>query len=675
MNHFPLLFSKLKIGSMSIQNRIVMPAMHLSYSSDGYINDKIIEFYKARAKSEIGLIIIGGCYVNNYGMGVPSMISISDDKYIDGLRKFASVIHETSSVKVAAQLYHSGRYSFESLIGTQPVSASATYSSFSRQTSRALTIDEIHQQVEDFARAAERAKKAGFDAVEICGSAGYLIDQFMSPLTNKRTDKYGGSVENRLRFPIEVIEACKNAIGENMALIMRYSGSDLVPGSNKLEDKVKFAPMLESAGLDALNVTGGWHESRVPSITMNVPPATFTYFSNEIRKAVNIPVFASNRINDPALAESILRESKADAVCIGRGQICDPEFAAKARNGDLASIRKCIGCNQGCFDAVFTMRPVTCLRNPAAGNEAKYKLKKADNPLKIMVVGAGIAGLEFARVAAERGHHVTIHEKSNRIGGQAWLASTPPGRNSISIMMKWYEHELKKLKVPIVLEENVTGKMVLDKAPDIVILATGAKPVAPNIKGVDLPMVHFAWDFLKPDNDIQPGLKCAVIGGGATGVETALALAQFGVFSLEIADFLNYHGVLDAKKAWQITRFNREVYLFELFAKLGTNFGKSTRWIMLQELEKHGIKATVNARVKEISSQENGKASIVYEVSEQQFTIKDIDSIYLATQVVPNDELEKEIKGKVKYYKVGDAKKTKDLLEAISTSFKRAIKV
>ena len=299
MNSFPILFSPLSIGKIELQNRIIMPAMHLSFAENGFINDRLIEFYKERAINEIGLIIIGGCYVHKLGMGVDSMIAIDDDKYIEGLQRFASTIHDNSNTKVAVQLYHSGRYSFEQLIGEQPVSSSAVYSPFSKTTPRPLSIEEIHETIKYFSQAASRAKKAGFDAVEIVGSAGYLMDQFMSPLVNKRTDEYGGNLENRLRFPTEVIAACKKAIGNDMPLIFRYSGSDLVPGSNKLEDKVKIAPRLEAAGLDVLNVTGGWHESRVPSITMNVPPGTFSYFSREIKKNVSIPVFASNRINDP----------------------------------------------------------------------------------------------------------------------------------------------------------------------------------------------------------------------------------------------------------------------------------------------------------------------------------------------------------------------------------------
>ncbi|MHA1681809.1 MAG: oxidoreductase [Promethearchaeota archaeon] len=668
---FPLLFSPLKIGTLELQNRIIMPAMHMGYADGGYINDRIIEFYKVRATSEIGLIIIGGCYVNKYGMGIPSMIGIDDDKYIPRLSDFAREIHEVSNTKVCAQLYHSGRYSFKQVIGTQPISSSDSYSSFSKQEARGMTVEEIKQQVADFASAAGRAKKAGFDAVEICGSAGYLIDQFMSPLVNKRTDEYGGPLENRLRFPLEVIKACKDVLGNDVPLLMRYSGSDLVPGSNTLEDKVEIAPYLIKAGLDALNVTGGWHESRVPSITMNVPAGTYTYFSWAIKGVSKVPVFASNRINQPTLAESIIREGKADAVCIGRGQICDPEFSLKARGGRVSEIRACIGCNQGCFDAVFNLAPVTCMRNPVAGMEAKYRLEKASEPKKIMIVGGGPAGLECARVAAIRGHDVSLFEKKSRLGGQIWLAGAPPGRSDITSMVDWYSSELSRLGVKVHLSVTVDASVVSRVQPDEIVIATGARPVKPPIPGVDLPGVHFAWDFLEPGSKIVPGRRCAVIGGGATGIEAAISLASYGAFNPDVAAFLNYYDVLDDSAAWLITRHQRKVYILEMTSKLGSNFGKSTRWVMLQDLKKHDVESINNSKVNSISSQADGKLRISFTVGDEDFNLKDLHSVYLATSIKSESSLADELKAGYKVHKIGDARKTKDLMEAISAGFKK----
>nr|MDO8112194.1 FAD-dependent oxidoreductase [Candidatus Sigynarchaeota archaeon] len=676
MEKFPLLFSPLKIGPMAIQNRIVMPAMNLSYADDGSINDQLTNFYKERAISEIGLIIIGGCYIDRVGMGIPMMIAIDDDKYIEKLRLFTDTMHACSKTKIAAQLYHAGRYAFELLTGVQPVSSAAKYSTFSKQTPRALATDEIPGIVQKFADGAARAKKAGFDAVEILGSAGYLIDQFLSPLLNDRTDKYGGSLENRMRFPIEVIKAVRNAVGEKVAVLIRYSGSDLVIGSNTLKDKAEIAPHLAAAGLDAFNVTGGWHEAKVPMITMNVPPGAFAYFAREIKRNVNIPVFASNRINTPNIAERILNEHYADAVCIGRGLIADPEFAIKAREGRVREIRKCIGCNQGCFDAVFAKTIVRCLRNPVAGWEGKYPLVPAATPLHVVVIGAGVAGLECARTMAMRNHVVSVHEKLDRIGGQAWYAAAPPGRESIADMITWYQDELDRLRVPIHLDDDMTVGKIKAVKPDVVILATGARAVKPPIKGIDLPVVHFAWEFLDPAKRLYPGDKCAIIGGGATGVETALALAEFGALRPDIAGFLNYFGVLEAEEAWKATRTQRKVIIFELLDRIGTNFGKSTRWVMLQDLEKHDIDVITTAKVMEIAPQSNGKATISYSVAGKDSKVQDIDTIFVATSIKPENALEKDLKEagfKVKV--IGDAKKTEDLMNAIHDGFKAGLKI
>ncbi|MEX2754162.1 MAG: FAD-dependent oxidoreductase [Candidatus Sigynarchaeota archaeon] len=676
MDRFPLLFSPLRIGPMKIENRIVMPAMNLSYADDGFINEQIVNFYKARAIGGAGLIIIGGCFIDRVGMGIKLMIGIDDDKYIDKLKWFTNEIHACSKTKVAAQLYHAGRYAFEVITGVQPVSSSSKLNAFNKTVSRALKTEEIPGIVQKFADAATRAKRAGFDAVEILGSAGYLIDQFLSPFVNDRTDEYGGSFENRLRFPKMVIRAVREAVGDNVAVLMRYSGSDLVNGSLTHVEKAEIAPHLAAEGLDAINVTGGWHEAKVPMITMNVPPGAFSFFARQIKRKVHIPVFASNRINDPIIAERILQVHDADATCIGRGLIADPDFPRKAMEGRLREIRKCIGCNQGCFDPVFNMDVVKCLRNPQAGEEATYDFTKVASPLRVVIVGAGVAGLECARVAAIRGHNVSVYEKKNVVGGQAWYAGTPPGREEIIGMIEWYKDELARLGVPIYLGQEMNVESILGLKPDAVILATGARPSKPPIKGIDLPMVHYAWDFLDPTKRIYPGDTCVVIGGGATGVETALALAEFGALSPEVAGFLNYFDVLSAEDAWKATRTQRKVIIIEILGKLGQNFGKSTRWVMLQDLQKHDIRSIMNAKVTQITSQSDGRAMISYISGETADTIKDVDSIFVATSIESENAMEKGLKeAGVKVKLVGDAKKTGDLMQAIHTGFKAAVKL
>jgi 2,4-dienoyl-CoA reductase (NADPH2) len=410
---------------------------------------------------------------------------------------------------------------------------------------------------------------------------------------------------------------------------------------------------------------------------MNVPQGAYSYFSREIKRAIHnqVPVFASNRINDPAVAEAILRERKADAVCIGRGLICDPEFTVKSREGRFLEIRKCVACNQGCFDAILSLRPACCMRNPIVGNEGKYDLSPSLSPKQVIIIGAGVAGLECARIAVTRGHSVQVFEKSDRIGGQAWYAAAPPGRESINEIITWYQEEMERLHVPIEFNHQVTPEELSSMSADVVVFATGAFQRRPPIPGIDLPLVHNAWDFLDPASNIDPGDRCAVIGGGATGIETALALAEFGSFSPEIAGFLNYYDILDAENSWRITRTQRKVYLLELLDKLGSNFGRSTRWMMLQDMQKHDIEALTNASISKIEMNSDQKGTIEYTQGETVATIDDLDAIFVATSVASENALEGSAPEGSRVVKIGDAKKTADLMKAIHEGFKAAIRL
>ncbi|MFX1269724.1 MAG: NADH:flavin oxidoreductase, partial [Promethearchaeota archaeon] len=345
------LFEPLKINRMTISNRIVMPAINLNYANDGFITQKLIDFYVERAKGGAAMLIVGGCYIDLYAKGHPMMISIENDKYLPMLTELTNAVHNArSDVKICCQLYHGGAYTYPQIIGRTPIAPSAVYSKFSKATPREMTLDDIKNEQQAFAEATLRAKKAGFDAVEICANAGYLMDQFLSPLKNKRTDEYGGDLENRIRFPIETIELMRSS-AEDFNIGYRISGDDFVPGSNTYKEKALIAEKL-GKHLDYLNVTGGWHVTKTPQTTMDVPEGCYTYLAENIKKHVSIPVFASNRINNPELAESILMAGKADAICMGRTLIADPYLPMKAKRGDLRDIMNCVGCNQGCFDSI-----------------------------------------------------------------------------------------------------------------------------------------------------------------------------------------------------------------------------------------------------------------------------------------------------------------------------------
>ncbi len=664
------LFTPLKIKNMVISNRIVMPAMHLNLADNGFISKRLTDFYVERANGGVGLIIVGGCYVDLYAAGAPMMISIENDEYIQKLTEFTEKIHSAKEdVKICCQLYHSGRYTYSQVIGKPAIGPSAVYTRYNKSTPRAMTLEDIENEQHAFADAALRAKKAGFDSVEICGSAGYLMGQFLSPLTNIRTDEYGGSFENRVRFPIETIKLIKSKIGNDFVLGYRMAGDDFVQGSVSYKDKPDIAKKIEEAGVDYINVTGGWHETRVPQLTMDVPEGCFTYLAENIKNSVSIPVFSSNRIIDPVMAEEILTTRKADAVCIGRGLIADPYWPEKAQKGDLHDIMYCIGCNQGCFDNIFNLKPISCLRNVRAANEAKTELKPIKEKKKIMIIGSGPAGLEAARVARLRGHDVTIFEREDKIGGLINIIWIPPGRNEFKRMLENYNYWIQQLGIKLSLKTEVNIEIIRDFNPDVILFATGSKPIKLSIPGIDRENVYWANDVFLGNAPI--GHNNVIIGGGATGIELAIYLARYGRLSLEAFDFLTFYNALESEIALKmLNKGNIKVTVLEKFPRLGSALGKSTKWVLLGKCQKLGVDLITNANITEI-----GENYISYkDAKDVDQMINNIDNVYYALGVVPNDSLFNAIKqlGTIDVKKIGDARKPATVMEAIHRAYKVA---
>ncbi|MEM1512498.1 MAG: FAD-dependent oxidoreductase [Candidatus Jordarchaeales archaeon] len=659
------LLEPITIRGMTLRNRVVMPAMHLGYCENGHVTEKLVDFYVERAKNQVGLIIVGGCYINKYAMGAPSMIGISDDRFIPGLKGLASSV-KSYGAKIAAQLYHSGRYAFSMIIGDKAHAPSSIMSKLTREIPKRMTIEEIEQTIEDYGEAARRAKEAGFDAVEIISSAGYLIGQFLSPLTNRRTDKYGGNLRQRMTFALEVIERVREKVGANFPIIFRVSGDDFMEGSNDFHEAKVFAAKLEDAGVDIINVTGGWHETTIPQLTMNVPRGAYIYLAENIKDAVGIPVIACNRINDPLLAERILRRKKADLVGIARGLLADPEFVVKAAEGRFDEIRPCIACTQGCFDSVFMLQPVTCLVNPAAGREKKLELKPAVKPKKVLVAGGGPAGMQAAIILKKRGHDVTIYEKTDRLGGQLLLASAPKERREFKTFVDYLCRQIEKLGIKVVFRTEVTPELVNEVKPDVVVVATGARPIRPKIPGIERKNVVYAHDVLAGKVDV--GEKVVIVGGGGVGCETALYLTDEGSIDAETMVFLLERRALSPERALKLLRKSRDVVIVEMMERIGRDIGLTTRWTIRQSLELRGVRIVTNARVDEITDE-----GVIVNNGEQFF---EADTVVIAVGAEPNNELIKQLEGKVaEVYAVGDCINPRKALEAIREATEIATKI
>ena len=655
------LFEPLKIGNLELKNRIAMPAIHHCYTPDGYVNERLIKYYVTRALGGAGLITLGGCTIDLLGPG-PMMVGLHDDQFIDGLRKFTAAV-KAAGAAVSAQLYQAGRYTHSMMSGQTPAAPSAIASRLTRETPREMTAEDIETVIESFGEAARRTKEAGFDAVEVIASAGYLICQFLSPLTNQRTDQYGGSWENRSRFGIEVIQKIRAKVGPDFTVIVRLSGHDFMPGSNSNREAAMFASILEKAGVDCFNVTGGWHESRVPQITGELPRGGFAYLARGIKEAVTVPVMASNRINDPLVAEAILQHNLADLVNMGRPLIADPDLPMKTAKGDLRGIRRCIACNQGCLDMVFTFQDVHCTVNPLAGREHQINVQPAEITKKILVIGGGPAGMEAACTAASRGHAVTLWEMNASLGGNLKYAASPPGKEDFITLLDYYEEMLLRNGVEIALNREATVAEVIAEDADLVIIATGSMPIEAPIPVSKPEMITTALAVL--DGTVIPGENVVIIGGGSVGCETAIAIAKMGTISAETAAFLMEN---DAESFEQIKELlnkgTHKVSLVEMEKGIGRDIGISTRWVTLKCVNRMGVKILDQHVVKAVTAE-----GVLVEKDGKQ-TLLPADTVVMAIGARANNQLAEELKGKVKeLHVIGDAVSPRKLTEAIREGF------
>lgn len=663
-----VLFRPIMINRLEIKNRIYLPAMHLGMAVDYQVTDQLTAFYAERAKGGAGMICVGYATVDELS-GNTQNIGAHDDSFIPGLSRLAEAIKDNGA-RSAVQLNHAGRYNFSFFLnGKQPVAPSPVASRMTRETPKEMNLDEIQATIEAFAAAAGRVKAAGFDAVEVLSGTGYLISEFLSPLTNQRSDQYGGSFENRMRFGLEVMDAVRQTVGDDYPLIVRMNGNDFMPGGNGAKELREYAKALAAGPVDALCINVGWHEARVPQIVSSVPRGVFSYLAKGIRDLVDVPVIASHRINDPATAREMLADGMCDMVAMGRSLIADPYLPKKAKSGREADIVHCIACAQGCFDHLFQLKHVECMCNPRAGHESESMAEKAVQPKKIMVVGGGAAGMSAALAAHNRGHRVTLYERSSRLGGQLYLAAAPPGREEFASLARDLARQVELAKIPVVLNCEVDAALIEEMAPEGIILATGAVPLAPPIPGSERPQVVQAWDVLA--GRALTGRRVAIIGGGAVGVETALLLAEKGTLSAEGVKFLLVNRAEDPETLYQMaTRGTKDVILVEMLEKVGKDIGKSTRWGMMQDLSRIGVTTVTRATVVAITAD-----GLEVEKEGKRETIA-ADSVVIAAGSGSNNPLQPMVEEKnIAFQVVGDAGKVGLAFDAVHQGYKAGMTI
>ena len=553
--------------------------------------------------------------------------------------------------------------------GKSSVAPSAVPSRMTRETPRALEPDEVVQVIDSFAQAALRGKKAGFSAVEVLAGTGYLISSFLSPLTNKRTDEWGGSFENRMRFGVEVIKAIRKAVGEDYPVLVRMNGNDLMPGGVGREELQVFAQEQVAVGVNAININVGWHDARIPQIVTSVPRAAFGYLSKEMKEKIDVPVFTGHRVHNIETARELIRDGVCDMVALGRALIADPFMPEKARTGREEDVVHCVACAQGCFDHLFQLQQVRCLCNPRAGREAECLIEKTNEPKKVLVIGGGAAGMSAALAADEKGHSVTLYERDNELGGQLFLAGAPPGREEFLDLATDLAQQIRLSGVELKLGKAVDEATLDAEKPDFVLLATGASPITLPIPGVDLPHVVQAWDVLT--EKVRCGKKVAIVGGGAVGVEVALYLAEKGTPSGDAIKFLLINGVETPEDLLKIaTKGTKEVVLLEMLEKVGKDIGKSTRWVMMQDLSRYGVTVKTQTKAAEITP--NG----IKVEFDGQVDVIGADTVVLASGSKSENAFQEVLDKKGIAYKIiGDANQIALAYDAIHNGFEAGSQV
>jgi len=593
MTEYPHLLSPLDLGFTTLPNRVLMGSMHvgLEEAENGFA--RMAEFYATRARGGVGLMVTGGIAPNEAGRPWGGGAKLTTEAEVAEHAVVTAAVHREGS-RIAMQILHFGRYAHHPDL----VAPSAIQAPISGFVPRELADDEVEQTIEDFVRAAGLAQQAGYDGVEIMGSEGYLINEFIAAATNHRTDRWGGEYANRIRFAVEIVRRVRDRVGPNFILIYRLSMLDLVQGGSSLDEVVALAKEIEAAGATIINTGIGWHEARIPTIATSVPRAAYTWVTKKLMGSVGIPLITSNRINTPELAEQLLADGVADMVSLARPLLADPEFVAKAAGGRADSINTCIGCNQACLDHTFSGLITSCLVNPRACHETELVLAPTRLRKRIGVVGAGPAGLAFSVSAAERGHAVTLFDAAAEIGGQLNVARRVPGKEEFNETLRYYRSQIDAHGVEVRLNTVVTSDSLAAEGFDEIVLATGVTPRTPEIPGADHPSVVTYLDVLRDGAEVGPNV--AILGAGGIGFDVAEFLTDPGNGASQDAEvFFEQWGVdtsyqeRGGLRAPERAPSPRSVHLLQRkTTKVGAGLGKTTGWIHRTELKHRGVSMT-----------------------------------------------------------------------------------
>ena len=614
---YPSLLAPLDLGFTTLKNRVLMGSMHtgLEEHPDGV--QRLAAFYAERARHDVALIVTGGVSPSPCGVGMPGGAVFNHPDQIPHHQIITDAVHREGG-KIALQILHTGRYSYQPHL----VAPSALQAPINRFVPQELTHQQILQLIDDFARCAELARQAGYDGVEIMGSEGYLINEFLTLHTNQRTDQWGGEFSNRMRFATDIVRSVRQRTGDDFIIIYRLSMLDLVEQGNTLSETARLARAIEQAGATLINTGIGWHEARIPTIATPVPRGAFRWVTRQLKHAVSVPLITTNRINDPAVAEEILAAGDADMVSMARPFLADPALVSKAASGQASQINTCIGCNQACLDRIFVGKITSCLVNPRACHETLMPELPAHPPKRIAVVGAGPAGLACAVNAAARGHHVTLFDAADQVGGQFTIARQIPGKEEFNETLRYYRTMIDKLGITLILNHRVDADQMIPF--EEVVLATGIAPRRPPISGIDHPSVLSYLDVLRDKKPV--GKRVAIIGCGGIGFDTAMYLSQSGTPTSQdsmaffrewgIDTTLTQPGGLAAEGSEHLPSPRQIVMLQRKAGKPGEGLGKTTGWIHRTTLLSRGVRMIPGVQYQRIDDEGlhievNGQAQLL----------------------------------------------------------------